>query len=394
MNTETSNAVVNSAVPAAVPSLSRRDRFDTYAQSLRIAERRLPRSIFTELAGGPDRAVTCSNNVASFDEVMFKPRSAVATNGRDLSTTVLGQEISLPVILAPVGGLRIVHPRGALAAVEAAGGARTIAAVSMSAGHTVDEAAAVAGGPLWEQIYLSRGRERAEAIIAEAKAADYRAIVVTVDSAVPSKRRPALRINLGNALEFAPELVTRPGWTWRFVQDGLQLRVLNDAVAAPSAPGPKMIAEWEDFDWIRESWNGPLVVKGIITPDDARRALDVGADAIVVSNHGGLTLDGTIPTLRALPDIVVAVDGQAEILLDGGIRQGTDVVKALALGARAVLIGRPYIMGLAIAGQAGVRTVLENLRYEIDRTLGFLGVTSIHDIDPNSVVAPPAWSGG
>ena len=377
--------------PTPVPALGRRDQFDSYAQALRIAGRRLPRSIFSELAGAPDRAVTLHNNVAAFDEVMFQPRAAVATNNRDLSTTVLGQPISMPVIVAPVGGLRIVHPDGALAAVRAAGGARTIAAVSMSSGHSVAEATAAAAGPLWEQIYMSRGRERAEAVIKEAAESGYKALVVTVDSAVPSKRRPALRINLQNAIEFAPELVTRPGWTWRFVRDGLQLRVVNDAVGATAPPGPKMIAEWDDFTWIKEAWNGPLVVKGIITPDDARRAVDVGADAIVVSNHGGLTLDGTIPTLRALPRIVAAVDGAAEILLDGGVRQGTDVVKALALGARAVMIGRPYIMGLAIAGEDGVRTVLENLRYEIDRTLGFLGVESIHDINPSSIELPPTW---
>ena len=368
----------------SAPPLRRRNQFDSYDEALRIASRRLPRSIYSELAGGPDRGRTAERNTSAFDEVMFKPRSAIATRDRELSTTVLGHRISMPVILAPVGGLRIVHPLGAPAAVRAAGDARTIAAVSMSAGHSVEEVSAAAGGPLWQQIYLSRGRAHAETIIEQAVRHEYAALVVTVDSAVLPKRRPAFRINLQNAMEFAPELALRPGWTWRFVRDGLQLRLVNDAVGA-SGPPTKMIAEWDDFGWIRRLWNGPLIIKGIITPDDARRALAAGADAIVVSNHGGLTLDGTIPTLHALPGIVQAVDGAAEILLDGGVRQGTDVIKALALGARAVLIGRPYLMGLAIAEEAGVRNVLENFRYEIDRTLGFLGAQSLSDIAPSMI---------
>lgn len=380
--------------PAASPAkpLRRRDAFENYDQALRIARRRLPKSIYTELAGGPDRAVTLRGNVAAFDEVLFRPRSAVATVGRDLSTTVLGTSVSMPLVVAPVGGLRIVHPQGALATVKAGGAARTISGVSMSAGHSVDEIAAVADGPLWQQIYLSRGRERAEAVIAQAAKHGYAALVVTVDSAVPPKRRPALRINLRNAVEFAPELVVRPGWTWRFIRDGLQLRAINDAVGAtPPDAKPKMIAEWEDFGWIREAWKGPLVVKGILTPEDARRAVDAGADAVVVSNHGGLTLDGAMPALRALPRVVDAIGDSAEVLVDGGIRQGTDVVKAIAMGARAVLIGRPYIMALAIAGEAGVRHVLENFRYEIDRTLGLLGVQSLKDVDGSLIEVPSAW---
>lgn len=375
------------------PQLRRRDRFENYDQALRIARRRVPRSIFTEVAGGPDRSVTARGNVAAFDEVMFRPRAAVATVGRDLSTTVLGTPVSMPLLVAPVGGLRIMHPDGALAACRAGGGARTITAVSMSGGHSVEEVARAADGPLWQQIYMSRGRERAETVIAQAREQGYSALVVTVDSAVPGKRRPALRINLRNAVEFAPELVVRPGWTWRFVRDGLQLRAINDAVGTPPVPDakPKMIAEWKDFGWIREAWNGPLVVKGILTPEDARRAVDVGADAVVVSNHGGLTLDGALPALRALPGVLKAIGDSAEVLLDGGVRQGTDVVKAVAMGARAVLIGRPYIMGLAIAGEAGVRHVLENFRYEIDRTLGLLGTQSLKDLDSSLVNVPASW---
>ena len=377
--------------PSPARELTSRNAFDTYDEAERIARRRLPRSIFKDVFGGPDRGVTLRGNVAAFDEVLFQPRSAIATSGRDISTTVLGTPISMPVIIAPVGGLRILRPEGALAAVRAAGAAQTIAGVSMSAGHSVAEVKGAATGPLWQQIYMSRGRERAEAVISEAADAGYSALVVTVDSAVPPKKRTALRINLKNAREFAPELVVRPGWTYRFVRDGLQLRLINEAVGVNTDDKPKMIAEWEDFEWIRQGWSGPIVVKGIVTPDDARRALEVGADAIVVSNHGGLTLDGTMPTMRALPRIVEAVEGRAEILLDGGIRQGTDVVKAVAMGARAVLIGRPYLAGLVIAGEDGIRATLENFRYEVDRTLGFLGASSIDQIDASYVEAPPGW---
>ena len=388
MNSDPGNdpALPKQPLLAPLPLLRRRDRFDSYEQAARIARRRLPRSIYSELVGAPDRAVTLQANVAAFDEVLFRPRAAVATAGRTISTTVLGVPISLPVLIAPVGGLRIVHPDGAPAAVAAAGDAGTIAAVSGSAGHPIADIASVASGPLWQQFYISRGRERAEILIAQAKERGCAALVVTVDAAVQGNRRPALRINLRNAFEFAPELILRPGWTRRFVRDGLQIQVANDAVGTASSDArPKMTAEWSDFAWIRELWQGPLVVKGIVRPEDALRALDVGADAVVVSNHGGLTLDGTVATLSVLPSIVAAIDGRAEVLVDGGVRQGTDVVKAIALGARAVLIGRAYVLGLAIAGKAGVRTVLENLRYEIDRTLGLLGLQSIADVDRSCV---------
>ena len=181
-------------------------------------------------------------------------------------------------------------------------------------------------------------------------------------------------------LEFGAELVVRPGWTARFIRDGMRLAVPN-TVMAPANAFPRYTATWDDFAWIRQQWRGPLVVKGIISADDARRSVDVGASAIIVSNHGGLTLDGAPATLRKLPEVLQAVGGAAEVLIDGGVRQGTDVVKAVALGARAVLIGRPYAMALAVAGETGVRHMLETLRYEIERTLALLGCPSIAALD-------------
>jgi isopentenyl diphosphate isomerase/L-lactate dehydrogenase-like FMN-dependent dehydrogenase len=257
----------------------------------------------------------------------------------------------------------------------------------MVVGHKISEVRAAATGPLWQQLYMLQGREAAERTIDEAQRAGYSALVVTVDTAVRARRRSAMRINAKNILEFGPELIVRPGWTARFVRDGMQLAVPN-TVLAPANAFPRYTATWDDFAWIREQWRGPMVVKGIVNADDARRSVDVGASAIIVSNHGGLTLDGAPATLRKLPEVLQAVGSSTEVMLDGGVRQGTDVVKAVALGARAVLIGRPYAMALAAAGETGVRHMLEILRYEIDRTLGLLGCPSIAVLDQSYLQLP------
>lgn len=376
--------------PKPAPVLRRRDRFESYEDAARLARRRLPRTLYSEIAGGPDRGVTARENVAAFDQVMFRPRAASAPQTRNLQTTVLGCPISMPLLTAPVGALRIMHPQGAPAVARASGDAGTISAVSMSAGHSVEAVAAAKTGPLWQHVSMSRGREHMERVIEDAARCGYEALMLTVDTPVIPRRRPLFRMNLNNCIEFAPELMVRPRWAWRFVRDGLQLGVMNEAVGSLGLQS-KLIAEWEDFAWVRENWAGPIVVKGIVTADDARRAVDEGAGAVVVSNHGGMGLDGTIPTLRALPAVVNAVGDAAEVLVDGGIRQGTDVVKAIALGARAVMIGRSYVMGFAVAADAGVRQVLENFRYEIDRTLGLLGVASVQQVDRSFIDVPPGW---
>lgn len=379
-----------SPTPTPPPTLRRRDNFDGYADALRIARRRLPRSIFNELTHGPDKGVTLQANEEAFDKVAFRPRAATSFANRNLETTVLGRTVSMPVIIAPVGALRIMHPQGALAAAQAGGEAGVITAVGLGCGHPIEAVAAAAKGPLWQQISLPRDKTVIAEAIEKAESLGYDALVITADCAVAPKKRPAFRINVKNAMEFAPELVLRPGWTWRFIRDGLQLQAINAAVAPPKLSG-ESIATWDDLKWVRSAWKGPLVIKGIVTADDARRAVDIGAEAVAVSNHGGMTLDGTIPTLQALPSVVRAVGTQVEVLVDGGVRRGTDVVKALALGAKAVLIGRSMVMGLAIAGAAGVRKVLEDYRYEIDRTLGLLGVQSVDEVDESCVVVPTDW---
>jgi isopentenyl diphosphate isomerase/L-lactate dehydrogenase-like FMN-dependent dehydrogenase len=356
----------------------KRDRFENYESVVRLAQRRLPRSLFMELANGAGRGVTQRENVRAFDDIMFRPRAAVFNEVRDLRATVLGTPISMPVLVDPIGGLRLFHPSGGPAVARAADNAGTICAVSMAVGHSVSEIRAASKGLLWQQLYMIQGREAAEKIIEEAQQAGYSALVVTVDTAIRSRRQSAMRINLQNILEFAPELLVRPRWTLGFLRDGMQLAVPNSILANST---PRYTATWEDFAWIRKQWRGPLVVKGITNFDDARRSLDVGAQAVIVSNHGGIALDGSPAAIRKLPEVLQAVGDSAEVLLDSGVRQGTDVVKAIALGARAVLIGRPYAMALAACGERGVRRMLELFRYETDRTLGLLGCPSIKSLD-------------
>jgi isopentenyl diphosphate isomerase/L-lactate dehydrogenase-like FMN-dependent dehydrogenase len=368
----------------AAPVLRYRDRFDSVAEAERLARRRLPRAMFASLNAGADDSLTAQANVEAFGQVWFRPRAAAARPDRTTRTTVVGRSIDLPVILAPVGALRLQHPDGVLAALAAAAKAGTICAISPAAGHGMSDIDVPQDGAAWYQITTALGgREVAERQIDEMAARGYQAVIVTVDSVLRPKAAP-IRISPRAAVEFGPDLVRHPRWTYGFVRDGMRLGVANKAIGAQAPTGARPV-QWDDFGWIRAAWHGPLVIKGIVTADDGRRAVDAGADAIVVSNHGGLTLDGAVPTLRALPDVVDAVGGQAEVLLDGGVRSGRDVVKAIALGARAVLVGRPYVMGLAVGGEAGVRRVLELMREDVDRSLAFLGCGCPSELGPTHV---------
>jgi isopentenyl diphosphate isomerase/L-lactate dehydrogenase-like FMN-dependent dehydrogenase len=365
-----------------------RHSFDTFEEARRLAQRRLPPSLFADMMGGAGRGVTARRNVEVFDEVSFRPRAAVAWPKRDLRTTVLGTEISLPVILAPVGALRLANPGGAPAAARAAEAAGTICAVSMAAGHLPTDVARAASGPVWQQLYLFQGREVAERIIGDAKREKFGAIIVTVDTPASLKPPIQLSVSVSSALEYGPELIRRPQWLAGFLKDGMQL------AAARAALGPMIggVPVWDDLEWIKELWGGPIVVKGIVTADDARRAVDRGASAVVVSNHGGLILDSAPPTLTVLSEVVAAIGDQTEVLFDGGVRQGADVIKAIAVGARAVLIGRSYLAGLAVGGESGVRRVLENYRREIDATLAMIGCPKIEALDPSYVQLPEQWT--
>src|SRR5213083_1256908 len=373
----------------------------------RAAKRRLPRVVFDYIDGGAEDEWTLRANSRAFEAVTLRPRCAVAVPSCDLRAVVLGASLPMPLILAPVGSSRLIFPRGEEAAARAAGDAGIPYVLSTFSGCRLEDVAAASEGPLWYQLYLVGGRECALPAIERAKAAGFSALVVTIDTAVAGMRERDLRNGvkellsgkLGSMLPFVAQLLTRPRWLAGFLADGGLMKFPN--VVVPGK-GPMLYADvtaalehsvvtWNDLNWIREAWTGPIVIKGIHTPEDARRAVDMGADALVVSNHGGRQLDGVAPTLRVLPEVVAAVGDRIEVLLDGGIRRGSDIVKALCLGARAVMIGRAYAYGLGAAGAAGVTRAIEILHADLIRTLKLLGCASIADLDPSFVQVPADW---
>jgi len=374
----------------------------TIADLRERARRRLPRVAFDYIDGGADGEVTLRENCRIFDDVVFRPRCGVAFADADLKTTVLGQTIALPIILAPVGSSRMFWPRGEAHAAAAAGKAGTIYTLSTFSGTRLEEVKAATSGPCWYQLYLCGGRDVAISAMARAKAAGYTALVVTIDTAVSGKRERDIHngskeLISGHPiamLPFAGQLLSRPQWLCRFLLDGGLMQFPN--VVLPDGPMryadvaaqlAAAVVEWADFTWIRNAWQGPIIVKGVHTADDARCAVDAGAAAVVVSNHGGRQLDGVAPTLRVLPEVVRAVGDRVEVLFDGGIRRGADVLKALALGARATLIGRAYAYGLGASGEEGVTRSLSILREDLVRTMKLLGCASIRDLDARYVDA-------
>jgi isopentenyl diphosphate isomerase/L-lactate dehydrogenase-like FMN-dependent dehydrogenase len=372
----------------------------------RLAQRRLPRVVFDYIDGGADGEVTLRENCRIFDDVLFRPRNAVTIPSCDLRTTVFGTELALPFILAPVGSSRMFHPRGEVAAARAAGKAGTAYTLSTLSGCRVDEVKAGTTGPVWYQVYLVGGRDIATAGIERAKACGCTALVVTIDTAVAGLRerdfrngtKELLTRNPWTMLPFVHQFLARPRWLAGFLKDGGLMSFPN--VVLPDGPMgyadvgaalEKSTVCWDDLRWIRDLWKGPLVIKGVMIGEDARRAVDEGADGIVVSNHGGRQLDGVYPTLRALPEVVAAVDGRAEVFLDSGIRRGTDIAKALSLGARAVLIGRAYAYGLGAGGEAGVTRAIQILRNDLIRALKLLGCARVTDLDTSYVTYPGEW---
>jgi L-lactate dehydrogenase (cytochrome) len=313
----------------------------------------------------------------------------------------------MPLILAPVGSCRLMFPRGEEAAARAVGEAGTIYTLSTLSGCRLEDVAAVSGGPVWYQLYLVGGRDCALGGIDRARKAGFSALVVTIDTPVAGFRERDLRNGakellsgkLGAMLPFVNQLLVRPRWLAAFLADGGLMKFEN--VVIPGK-GPMLYADitaaleqsvvtWDDLKWIRQAWKGPIVIKGIHTAEDARRAVDMGADALVVSNHGGRQLDGVAPTLRVLPEVVAAVGDRIEVLLDGGIRRGGDIVKAVCLGARAVMAGRAYAYGLGAAGGAGVSRAIEILRADLVRTLKLLGCASVAQLDETYVDVPRDW---
>jgi L-lactate dehydrogenase (cytochrome) len=371
-----------------------------------MARRRLPRMVFDYIDGGAEREWTLRENSRAFEDVLYRPRSAVATRSCDITATVLGTRINLPIVLAPVGSSRMFYPRGEEEAARAAGDAGTIYTLSTLSGCRLEDVKAATNGCAWYQLYLVGGRDVAMGTIQRAKAAGYTALVVTIDTPVAGMRerdaRNGVKQLLARNLSTIPHLgqmLTRPGWLYAFFGDGGLMNfpniVLADGPMGYADVGAALEASmtsWDDFTWIREAWGGPIVAKGVHTADDARRAVAEGASAIVVSNHGARQLDGVAPTIRVLPEVVQAVKGQVEILLDGGIRRGSDVVKALCLGASAVLIGRSYAYGLGAGGRAGVARAIDILRTDVIRTMKLLGCSAITDLDGSFVDVPSDWT--
>jgi isopentenyl diphosphate isomerase/L-lactate dehydrogenase-like FMN-dependent dehydrogenase len=363
----------------------------------RLAQRRLPAVVFAYIDGGAEDEITLRENCRAFGDISFRPRQCVAVPACDLRTTVLGTTFDLPFLLAPVGFCRMFYPRGELHAARAANAAGTGYILSTFSGTRLEDVREGTSGHLWFQLYVPGGREIAEATIARAKAAGYTALVVTIDTPVSGMRerdfrhgvRPLLQGDVWGSLPYAWQFVTRPRWVLDYFADG-RPRVFPNVELPGKGAMPcgdvgvlleSTNVTWEDLRWMRDAWQGPVVVKGVHTGDDARRAIDAGAQAVVVSNHGGRQLDGVPASLRALPEVLEAVNGRIEVLMDGGIRRGGDIVKAICLGAKAVLVGRAYAWALGAAGGPGVARAIEILRTDLVRTMRLLGCPSIRELD-------------
>ena len=380
--------------------------FETVAVAQRRAKRHLPSSVYGALIAGAEQGVTIRDNVAAFSELGFAPHVAGLPATREMATTVMGQPISLPVLISPTG-VQAVHPDGEVAVARAAAARGTAMGLSSFASKPIEEVIA-ANPQTFFQMYWVGTRDDMAARMERARAAGAVGVIVTLDWSFSFGRdwgspRIPEKMTLQEMLRQVPTGLSRPAWLYQWIRSGSipGLTVPNLPVGGAPAPtffgayGQWMAStppSWDDVAWLREQWGGPFMLKGVTRIDDAKRAVDAGVTAISVSNHGGNNLDGTPATIRMLPDIARAVGDQVEVLLDGGVRRGGDVVKALALGARAVLIGRAYLWGLGANGQAGVENVLDLMRSGIDACLLGLGRSSIAELSPEDLVIPPGFT--
>jgi isopentenyl diphosphate isomerase/L-lactate dehydrogenase-like FMN-dependent dehydrogenase len=386
---------------APISSARRLSRAVNIADLRDLARRRVPRIVFNYVDGGADDEWTLLENRRAFDTITFRPHQAVAVATCDLRTRVLGTELSMPLLLAPVGYLRVMHPDGEIAAARAAGRAGVGFILSTVSGHRLEDVKAASAGQVWYQLYLTGGRAAAENAMRRAMAVGYTVLVITIDSTVIGHRERELRDgmeqllrgNIWSKIPFTPQVLTRPRWLMRFLLDG-GLPDMPNIVSAETGvlrvrdahtAMKREVFSWDDMQWIRALWKGPIVIKGVLSADDAKRSLDHGAAAVVVSNHGGRQLDGVPASLQVLPEVVAAVKDQAEVLMDSGIRRGPDILKAICLGARAVLCGRAFAYGLAAGGEAGVARALDILRTDLERSLKLLGCRSVDDLNESYV---------
>lgn len=379
--------------------------FESVAEAQRRAKKRLPKSVYAALIAGSEKGLTVEDNISAFGELGFAPHVAGYSEKRDLSTTVMGQPISMPLLISPTG-VQAVHPDGEVAVARAAAARGTAMGLSSFASKPVEEVVA-ANPQTFFQVYWVGSRDDVARRLDRARAAGAVGLIATLDWSFSHSRdwgSPHIpeRMTFKELIRLAPEGLTRPRWLVSYLRTGQLPDLSVPNMAAPGETPPTFFGaygqwmgtpppSWDDVRWLREQWGGPFMLKGIVRVDDAKRAVDAGVTAISVSNHGGNNLDGTPATIRALPAVAGAVGNQIEVLLDGGVRRGSDVVKAVALGARAVMIGRAYLWGLAAGGQAGVENVLDVLRNGIDSALLGLGKTSIGELGPDDVIVPPGF---
>ena len=356
-----------------------------------LARRRIPRIFFDYIDGGAFSERTLRANSADFDRWTLEQRVLRTAPKRDLGTAFLGRRNALPFMLGPVGFLGLYAANGEIKAARAAAAADIPICLSTFSINTITDLRGVSGGELHFQLYILRDRELAREFLADAVAAGVSTLYVTVDTTITSIRKQDVRNGFRALQHLTPgllaRLATRPGWCLEMLRAGIpSVGILKNhpefgrgalAQAANLSRGIDPNLSWDDIAWLRQQWSGRLVVKGVLCAEDAVRACDRGADAVIISNHGGRQLDGAASTISMLPEVARAVSGRAEVLIDGGFRRGTDIIKAIALGAEGVLLGRAYTYGLAAAGEAGVSKVIAVLRDEIDITLALMGLESI-----------------
>jgi L-lactate dehydrogenase (cytochrome) len=388
-----------------MPELSLRKRRLAKSASIadlrRVARRRLPRGVFDYIDGGAEDETTMAANSAGYRRITLSPRVLRDVTIIDISSTLLDKELAYPLVLAPTGFTRIADPQGELAVARAARRANLPYTLSTLGTRSIEEVAAVGSDRLWFQVYTWRDRDLVADLVKRAAAAGYEALCLTVDTAVLGRRERDVRRGFTLPPKVGPSTildgVLHPGWSWSFmtsepivfanvagsskVGDGTDAISLAEYVGKQFDPG----LSWREIDWLREHWDGPIVVKGIQSVDDAVIAADRGVEAIAISNHGGRQLDSAPATIDLLPQIAAAVAGRTEIICDGGVRRGSDIVKAIALGANAVMTGRPYLYGLGAAGEPGVDQVLSNFKSEMERTMALIGCSSLSDLGPEYV---------
>lgn len=380
-----------SRILRSVPEKRRESRLNkvfNLEQVRKRARRVLPSVLFDYIDGGADDEITLDANRRAFCSVSFRPSAGTDVAKPALSSSVLGVSLSMPIVLAPCGGVRLICPDGDRAAAKAASSMGTVAVMSSASATPLEQITSDASGHTWFQLYLHGDRRLTEDLVRRAQDAGFSALFITIDAPVQGNRerdrghgvRMPLAPSVRNAIHFGPQLARRPAWTIGYIRDGLPTSFGSFPPSVAAKPWVTARVTWSEVSWIREIWQGPLVVKGVLTPAAACSAVEHGADGIVISNHGGRQLDGAPASLDVLPSIAQEVGSKTHILLDGGVRRGSDAIKAIALGAEAVMIGRPYLYGLAIGGYDGVRQVLSILRADLERTLILLGCPSIDDV--------------